>query len=122
MKKPVVLAGAGINHSKSNALLTEFVTQHQIPVVTTLLGLGAISYENPLFLGMGGMHGSYASNMALTECDLLINLGSRFDDRLASNPNEFAPNAKVVHIDIDESEINKVIPTTLGIVADCKKY
>ncbi|UXR85297.1 biosynthetic-type acetolactate synthase large subunit [Staphylococcus hominis] len=120
-KKPVVLAGAGINHSKSNALLTEFVTQHQIPVVTTLLGLGAISYENPLFLGMGGMHGSYASNMALTECDLLINLGSRFDDRLASNPNEFAPNAKVVHIDIDESEINKVIPTTLGIVADCKK-
>lgn len=120
-KKPVVLAGAGINHSKSNALLTEFVTQHQIPVVTTLLGLGAIPYENPLFLGMGGMHGSYASNMALTECDLLINLGSRFDDRLASNPNEFAPNAKVVHIDIDESEINKVIPTTLGIVADCKK-
>ena len=66
------------------------------------------------------MHGSYASNMALTECDLLINLGSRFDDRLASNPKEFVPNAKVVHIDIDESEINKVIPTTLGIVADCK--
>ena len=120
-KQPVVLAGAGINHSKSNALLTEFVTHHQIPVVTTLLGLGAIPYENPLFLGMGGMHGSYASNMALTECDLLINLGSRFDDRLASNPKEFAPNAKVVHIDIDESEINKVIPTTLGIVADCKK-
>ena len=120
-KKPVILAGAGINHSKSNALLTEFVTQHQIPVVTTLLGLGAIPYENPLFLGMGGMHGSYASNMALTECDLLINLGSRFDDRLASNPNKFAPNAKVVHIDIDESEINKVIPTILGIVADCKK-
>lgn len=120
-KKPIILAGAGINHSKSNALLTEFITQHQIPVVTILLGLGAIPYENPLFLGMGGMHGSYASNMALTECDLLINLGSRFDDRLASNPNEFAPNAKIVHVDIDASEINKVIPTTLGIVADCKK-
>lgn len=120
-KKTIILAGAGINHSKSNALLTEFITQHQIPVVTTLLGLGAIPYENPLFLGMGGMYGSYASNMALTECDLLINLGSRFDDRLASNPNEFAPNAKIVHIDIDASEINKVIPTTLGIVADCKK-
>ena len=120
-QKPLVLAGAGINHSKSNTLLTDFVTQHQIPVVTTLLGLGAIPYESPLFLGMGGMHGSYASNMALTECDLLINFGSRFDDRLASNPNEFAPNATIVHVDIDESEINKVIATDLGIVADCKK-
>ncbi|WP_226386256.1 biosynthetic-type acetolactate synthase large subunit [Staphylococcus sp. Marseille-Q1834] len=120
-KKPLILAGAGINHSKSNSLLTAFVTQHQIPVATTLLGLGAVPYENPLFLGMGGMHGSYASNMALTECDLLINLGSRFDDRLASNPNEFAPNTTIVHVDIDESEINKVISTNLGIVADCKK-
>lgn len=119
-KKPVILAGSGINHSKSNQLLTEFVTQHQIPTVTTLLGLGAIPYEHPLFLGMGGMHGSYASNMALTECDLLINLGSRFDDRLASKPDEFAPNAKIVHVDIDPSEINKVIQTDLGIVADCK--
>ena len=121
-KQPLILAGAGINHSQSNELLTQFVTKHQIPVATTLLGLGAIPYDNPLFLGMGGMHGSYASNMALTECDLLINLGSRFDDRLASNPNEFAPHATVVHVDIDESEINKVISTDLGIVADCKKY
>lgn len=119
-KQPLILAGAGINHSQSNELLTQFVTKHQIPVATTLLGLGAIPYDNPLFLGMGGMHGSYASNMALTECDLLINLGSRFDDRLASNPNEFAPHATVVHVDIDESEINKVISTDLGIVADCK--
>ncbi|WP_265736426.1 biosynthetic-type acetolactate synthase large subunit [Staphylococcus epidermidis] len=116
-KKPLILAGAGINHSKSNHLLTEFVTRHQIPTVTTLLGLGAVP---PLFLGMGGMHGSYASNMALTNCDLLINLGSRFDDRLASKPDAFAPNAKVVHVDIDPSEINKVINTDLGIVADCK--
>ncbi len=119
-KKPLILAGAGVNHSKSNELLTQFVTQHQIPTVTTLLGLGAIPYEHPLFLGMGGMHGSYASNMALTECDLLINLGSRFDDRLASKPDAFAPNAKVVHVDIDPSEINKIIATDLGIVADCK--
>ena len=119
-KKPIILAGSGINHSKSNQLLTEFVTKHQIPTVTTLLGLGAIPYEHPLFLGMGGMHGSYASNMALTECDLLINLGSRFDDRLASKPDAFAPNAKIVHVDIDPSEINKVIQTDLGIVADCK--
>ena len=68
---------------------------------------------------MGGMHGSYASNMALTECDLLINLGSRFDDRLASNLTNSHQMLKW-YIDIDESEINKVIPTTLGIVADCK--
>ena len=117
-ERPVVLAGAGINHANANESLTSFVTQHQIPVVTTLLGLGAVPYEHPLFLGMGGMHGSYASNMALTECDLLINFGSRFDDRLASNPDDFAKNAKVVHVDIDPAEINKTIKTDLGIVAD----
>lgn len=120
-QKPIVLAGAGINFSKSNQALLSFVEQHQIPVITTLHGLGAIPYDHPLFLGMGGMHGSYASNMALTECDLLINFGSRFDDRLASKPDEFAPLAKIVHIDIDPSEINKVIDTDLGIVADAKE-
>lgn len=119
-KKPVVLSGAGINHAKANKVFTEFVNRHQLPVVSTLLGLGAIPYEHPLFLGMGGMHGSYASNMALTDCDLLINFGSRFDDRLASDPESFAPNAKIVHVDIDASEINKIIKVDLGIVADCK--
>ncbi|WP_251518326.1 biosynthetic-type acetolactate synthase large subunit [Staphylococcus sp. Marseille-Q6910] len=119
-EKPLILAGAGINHAKANDVLNEFVTRHQLSVVNTLLGLGSIPYEHPLFLGMGGMHGSYASNMALTECDLLINFGSRFDDRLASNPDEFAPNAKIVHVDIDPSEINKIIKVDLGINADCK--
>ncbi|WP_114602983.1 biosynthetic-type acetolactate synthase large subunit [Staphylococcus sp. EZ-P03] len=119
-KKPVILAGAGVRHSQSGPLMTEFAERHQIPVVTTLHGLGTIPYSNPLFLGMGGMHGSYASNMALSDCDLLINLGSRFDDRLASNPKEFAKNAKVVHVDIDASEIDKIIKTDLGVVADCK--
>lgn len=119
-KKPVILSGAGINHAKANKVFTEFVNRHQLPVVSTLLGLGAIPYEHPLFLGMGGMHGSYASNMALTDCDLLINFGSRFDDRLASDPESFAPNAKIVHVDIDASEINKIIKVDLGIVADCK--
>ncbi|WP_432813809.1 biosynthetic-type acetolactate synthase large subunit [Staphylococcus canis] len=119
-QKPVVLAGAGIHFSKSNDLLRQFVEHFDIPVVATLHGLGAIPYSHPLFLGMGGMHGSYASNMALTECDLLINFGSRFDDRLASNPDHFAPHAKIVHVDIDPSEINKIIRTDLGIVADVK--
>ncbi|ARJ50226.1 biosynthetic-type acetolactate synthase large subunit [Staphylococcus lutrae] len=119
-KRPVILAGAGIHFSQSNDLLLKWVEQNQIPVVTTLHGLGAIPYRHPLFLGMGGMHGSYASNMALTECDLLINFGSRFDDRLASHPDEFAPNATIVHVDIDPSEIDKIIKTDLGIVADVK--
>nr|WP_240622769.1 biosynthetic-type acetolactate synthase large subunit [Staphylococcus delphini] len=119
-ERPVILAGAGIHFSKSNAQLQQLVEKYQIPVVTTLHGLGAIPYDDPHFLGMGGMHGSYASNMALTECDLLINFGSRFDDRLASNPDEFAPNATIVHVDIDPSEIDKIIKTDLGIVADVK--
>ncbi|VEG63890.1 MULTISPECIES: biosynthetic-type acetolactate synthase large subunit [Staphylococcus] len=119
-KKPVLLVGAGVRHSQSGPQLTEFAERHQVPVVTTLHGLGTIPYENPLFLGMGGMHGSYAANMALSDCDLLINLGSRFDDRLASNPEEFAKHATVVHVDIDASEIDKIIKTDLGIVADCK--
>lgn len=119
-ERPVILAGAGIHFSKSNSQLRQLVDKYQIPVVTTLHGLGAIPYDDPHFLGMGGMHGSYASNMALTECDLLINFGSRFDDRLASNPDEFAPNATIVHVDIDPSEIDKIIKTDLGIVADVK--
>lgn len=118
--KPLILAGAGVNFSRANDALLKFVDRHQIPVATTLHGLGALPYEHPLFLGMGGMHGSYASNMAITECDLLINFGSRFDDRLASKPDEFAKNAKIVHVDIDPSEINKIIETDLGIVADVK--
>ena len=92
-KKPIILAGAGVNHAEASKELTAFANKYKIPVVNTLLGLGSIPYSDPLFLGMGGMHGSYASNMALTECDLLINFGSRFDDRLASNPDDFAAGA-----------------------------
>ena len=119
-KRPLVLAGAGVHHAEANELLTEFVNRHQLPVVNTLLGLGSVPADYPLFLGMGGMHGSYASNMAIQECDLLINFGSRFDDRLASKPDNFAKNAKIVHVDIDPSEIDKIIKTDLGIVADVK--
>jgi len=120
-KKPIILAGAGVNHAEASKELTAFANKYKIPVVNTLLGLGSIPYSDPLFLGMGGMHGSYASNMALTECDLLINFGSRFDDRLASNPDDFAKDAKVIHVDIDPCEINKIIPTDLGIIADAKQ-
>lgn len=120
-KKPVILAGAGVLHAKASEELTVFVEKHKIPVVTTLLGLGSFPADNPLSLGMGGMHGTYAANMALYESDLLINFGARFDDRLTGNLQHFAPFAKVAHIDIDPAEIGKNVPTQIPIVADAKE-
>ena len=120
-EKPLVLVGAGVIHAQAAKELQTFVERYQLPTLATLLGLGVMPTEHPLFLGMGGMHGSFAANMALTDCDLLINFGSRFDDRLASSPKEFVPNAKVVHVDIDPAEIGKVIETTIPIVADIKQ-
>jgi acetolactate synthase I/II/III large subunit len=120
-KKPVVLAGAGVLHGKASAELTAFAEKHKLPVVTTLLGIGAFPANSPLSLGMGGMHGTYAANMAIYECDLLINFGARFDDRLTGNLKHFAPNAKVAHIDIDPAEIGKNVPTQIPIVSDTKE-
>lgn len=117
-KKPVILAGAGVLHAKASEELLRFSEQYQIPVAHTLLGLGGFPAEHPLFLGMAGMHGCYSSNMAIYECDLLINIGARFDDRLTGNLNTFAPNAKVAHIDIDVSEIDKNVKTHIPIVGD----
>ncbi|MBS4213697.1 biosynthetic-type acetolactate synthase large subunit [Neobacillus rhizophilus] len=119
-KKPVILSGAGVLHAKASAELTAFAEKHKIPVVTTLLGLGTFPADSPLSLGMGGMHGTYAANMALYESDLLINFGARFDDRLTGNLKHFAPFAKVAHIDIDPAEIGKNVPTQIPIVADAK--
>ncbi|MDP4083327.1 MAG: biosynthetic-type acetolactate synthase large subunit [Bacillota bacterium] len=120
-KKPVILAGAGILHAKASKELTDFSVKHNLPVVNTLLGLGSFPGDHSLFLGMGGMHGTYTANMALYECDLLINFGARFDDRLTGNIKQFAPNAKVSHIDIDPAEIGKNITTHIPIVADAKE-
>ncbi|MEH7108815.1 MULTISPECIES: biosynthetic-type acetolactate synthase large subunit [Bacillaceae] len=119
--RPVILAGAGVLHAKASAELTAFAEKHKIPVVTTLLGLGAFPGDNPLSLGMGGMHGTYAANMALYESDLLINFGARFDDRLTGNLKHFAPTAKVAHIDVDPAEIGKNVPTQIPIVGDAKE-
>lgn len=119
-KKPLVLAGAGILFSKATDELKEFVERYELPVVNTLLGLGSYPGSSPLSLGMGGMHGSYTANMALYECDLLINIGARFDDRLTGNLTHFAPQAKVAHIDIDPAEIGKNVPTEIPVVADAK--
>ncbi|MCP3026367.1 biosynthetic-type acetolactate synthase large subunit [Halobacillus sp. A5] len=119
-KKPVILAGAGIIHSKGSEDLQNFAKNYSIPVVTTLLGLGSFPGSDELSLGMGGMHGTYSANRALYECDLLINIGARFDDRLTGNLEHFAPNAKVAHVDIDPAEIGKNVPTTIPIVSDAK--
>jgi acetolactate synthase-1/2/3 large subunit len=120
-KKPVILSGAGILHAKASEELTRFARMYRIPVVHTLLGLGAFPPDDPLFLGMGGMHGSYTANMAMYECDLLINIGARFDDRLTGNLEHFAKQAVVAHIDIDPAEISKNVPTDIPIVASAKR-
>ncbi|WP_282059129.1 acetolactate synthase large subunit [Bacillus pumilus] len=119
-KKPVILAGAGVLHGKASEELRQYVEQQQIPVAHTLLGLGGFPAKHPLFLGMAGMHGTYAANMALHQCDLLISIGARFDDRVTGNLNHFAKHAKVAHIDIDPAEIGKNIHTHIPIVGDSK--
>ncbi|PFZ13485.1 acetolactate synthase, large subunit, biosynthetic type [Bacillus pseudomycoides] len=119
-EKPLILAGAGVLHAKAAKELTDFARMYRIPVVHTLLGLGGFPPNDKLFLGMGGMHGSYTANMALYECDLLINIGARFDDRLTGNLEYFAREATVAHIDIDPAEIGKNVPTEIPIVAGAK--
>ncbi|MFR7192275.1 acetolactate synthase large subunit [Streptococcus pneumoniae] len=120
-KKPVLLAGGGISYAEAATELNEFAERYQIPVVTSLLGQGTIAMSHPLFLGMGGMHGSFAANIAMTEADFMISIGSRFDDRLTGNPKTFAKNAKVAHIDIDPAEIGKIISADIPVVGDAKK-
>lgn len=120
-KRPLILVGGGVNYSDGHTALVAFAEKYQIPVVSSLLGLGAVPVENPLFLGMGGMHGSYAANMALAETDYLINFGSRFDDRLASKPSLFLKSATVAHVDIDPAEIGKIVKTDIPVVGDAKR-
>lgn len=119
-KRPLILAGGGVNYADANEALKIFAETYQIPVVSTLLGLGAIPVNHDLSLGMGGMHGSYASNMALTEADYIINFGARFDDRLTGNVNTFAKHATVAHVDIDPAEIGKVVSTQIPVVGDVR--
>lgn len=120
-KRPVILAGGGVNYANATKELVAFAERYQIPVVTTLLGLGVIPSSHPLSLGMGGMHGSYAANMALTEADYMINFGSRFDDRLTGKVATFAKDAFVAHVDIDPAEISKIIKADIPVVGDAKR-
>ena len=120
-KKPVILAGAGVLHSKAADQLLEYAEQQGLPIVHTLLGLGGFPANHAQYVGLAGMHGCYAANMALSECDLLVNIGARFDDRLTGRLSDFAPNATVAHIDIDPAEIGKNVPTKIPVVGDAKE-
>lgn len=119
-EKPLLFVGGGVNLAHCSAELNELVELTGIPVISSLMGLGAIRGDHPLHLGMVGMHGTYAANMATTECDLLIGLGVRFDDRVTGLLREFASQARVVHFDIDPAEINKNVLTDLRVVGDLK--
>ncbi len=120
-KRPVIYAGAGVIHAGAAAELAELAHKTRIPVTTSLLGLGAFPETDPLSLGMLGMHGFEYTNYAVAQCDLLIGIGARFDDRVTGKPDEFARNAKKVHVDVDPSSINKTVVVDYPIVGDVKQ-
>jgi acetolactate synthase-1/2/3 large subunit len=119
-RRPVIYAGGGVVISNASHELREFVKKTQIPVTTTLLGLGVYPETDRLALEMLGMHGTYYANHAVNESDLLIAMGARFDDRVTGKIAEFIPNAKVIHIDIDPASVSKTVPVDVPIVGDCK--
>ena len=118
--KPVIFIGGGVTLSNTTQLLREIVAETHIPVVSSLMGLGCVPAARDGFLGMVGMHGSYAANMAVQECDLLIGIGVRFDDRVTGKVDEFAPNAKVVHFEVDKAEINKNVLVDYPVIGDLR--
>lgn len=120
-KRPVCYVGGGIISSNASKELLQLVEMLGIPVTMTLMGLGAFPGNHPLSLGMLGMHGTYRANMAVMESDLLIALGARFDDRVTGKIESFAPQAKIIHIDIDPTSISKNVKVDLPIVGDCKR-
>ncbi len=119
-RRPLIMAGGGIVSSHACPELTALAERMNIPVVTTLMGKGAMRCSNPLNLGPVGMHGSKYANMAVTECDLLIAVGARFSDRVTGKVDEFAPHARIIHIDIDPAEIGKIVQPSVPIVGDAK--
>ncbi|MBN1578578.1 MAG: biosynthetic-type acetolactate synthase large subunit [Chitinispirillaceae bacterium] len=119
-KKPLIFAGGGIILSGAHGKLLELAEKTNIPVTTTLMGLGGFPGTHPLFIGMPGMHGSKTANFALQECDLLISVGARFDDRVTGYVAKFAPNALIIHLDIDPAAISKIIKVDIPVVGDAK--
>ncbi len=119
-KKPVIYAGGGVILSDATKELTTFAHALQVPVTNTLMGLGCFPGTDPLSLGMLGMHGTYRANMAVTNCDLLIAVGARFDDRVTGDITKFAPHAQIIHIDVDPTSISKNVRVDIPIVGDAK--
>jgi len=119
-EKPFIYAGGGIIISGADKELVRFAEKINAPVTTTLMGLGGFPASHPLWVGMPGMHGTYTANMAFTECDLVIAVGARFDDRVTGKVEEFAPHAKIIHIDMDPSAIAKNVEVDIPVVGDAK--
>jgi len=119
-KRPLILAGGGIHISGANELLRAFVEKMNVPMVTTVMGKGAIPTQHQLYVGNCGMHGRYSANKAVSECDVLFSIGTRFNDRITGDLNEFAPKAKIIHIDIDTASISRNVVVDIPIVADAK--
>ncbi len=119
-KRPLILAGGGVISSEASEELLQFAEKMNIPVTTTLMGLGGFPYSHPLWLGMPGMHGTVTANRAIQNADLLISLGARFDDRVTGNVKKFAPKAKIVHVDIDPAEVGKIVATDYPLVGNLK--
>jgi len=120
-KRPILYTGGGVINSgpRATELLRRFQELTGAPVTSTLMGLGAFPADHPDWLGMLGMHGTYEANLAMNECDVMVNVGARFDDRVTGRLDAFSPNSEKIHIDIDRSSINKVVPVDLGIIGDC---
>ncbi len=120
-QRPLFLAGGGVNIAHANQEFTRLAEKTGVPVVTTVMGRGAIPTSHPLYIGNLGMHGAYASNMAVNECDLLFSIGTRFNDRITGKLHSFAPRAQIVHIDIDTAAISRNVQVDVPIVADAKE-
>lgn len=120
-QRPLIIAGHGVMIAKAEKELVELAEKAEIPVINTLMGLSSIPTDHPLYKGMAGMHGNIAANVATNACDVLIAVGMRFDDRVTGDPNKYARQAKIIHIDIDRSEFNKNIPADVAILGDAKK-
>lgn len=117
-RRPLILAGGGVNIARANDRLLEFVEREEVPVVTTIMGKGAIPTTHALYVGNCGMHGKYAANLAVSECDVLFSIGTRFNDRITGDLNEFAPKAKIVHIDADTASISRNVVVDVPVVSD----
>jgi len=120
-KKPVFLIGGGVNIARANKEMTQLAELTGVPVITTIMGKGAIPTTNNLYVGNIGIHGSYAANSAISNCDVLFSIGTRFNDRITGKIEEFAVNAKIMHIDIDTASISRNIIVDVPIVADAKE-